>query len=58
MFDSLKAVKELVEAGFTQKQAEVLITITMEIFSSTLVQKEDLASAKREIISEMRSALR
>jgi hypothetical protein len=39
MFNSLKAVKRLEEAGFTRLQAETLVQITIEIFEELLASK-------------------
>lgn len=40
MFDSLKAVKRLEEAGFTRLQAETLVLITIEIFEELLARRK------------------
>lgn len=49
MQDSLKYVKIIEDAGFTQNQAETLVKIWMNIMSSELATKQDWMSLKTDL---------
>jgi ketosteroid isomerase-like protein len=48
-FDTLKFVKRLKEAGFSEQQAEALAEAEADLFETTLASKQDIADLKREI---------
>ncbi len=48
-FDTLKFVKRLKEAGFSEQQAEALAEAEVELFETTLASKQDIGELKREI---------
>ena len=57
-FDSLMFAKRLKEAGFTSKQAEVLVEEQVEIFENNeTATKEDIAYIKKDL-KEMELTLR
>ena len=55
LFDTHAAVKEMVAAGFTEKQSETQIRIFSDIIISNLATKKDIADVRRDI-EELRSS--
>ena len=53
-FDTLKAAKQLGEAGFEPEQAEALVTTFAGELNDNLVTKEDLEQVEKRLIAEHR----
>jgi len=54
-FDTLAYSKKLIEAGFTQKQAEVQAETLAEIIDQNMATKRDLLELRKELQSDMKS---
>ena len=58
-FDTHEAVKALTEAGFSEAQAEIVVSTVREAIGSDLATKSDLESGlqmvKSQLLSEMQS---
>ncbi|MFZ5812723.1 MAG: DUF1640 domain-containing protein [Thermodesulfobacteriota bacterium] len=52
-FDTLAFAKRLVEAGFTERQAEAQVTVLREIVESELATKRDLRELELRLTAEM-----
>jgi len=57
MFNSLKYVKQLEEAGVSREQAEVHLQIMTEIIETNLATKQDVKDLRTEI-NELRIEMR
>ena len=54
-FDTHEAVKALTEAGFSESQAESVVSTVREALGGDLANKTDLQTVKSELLSEMQS---
>ena len=54
-FDTHEAVKALTEAGFSESQAESVVSTVREALGGVLATKTDLQTVKSELLSEMQS---
>jgi len=52
-FDTLAFAKRLMEAGFTERQAEAQVTVLREIVESELATKRDLRELELRLTAEM-----
>ena len=53
VFDTLKAVKALREAGFEEAQAEAVVQTVGEAVTETVTTKSDLALTRTELIGKI-----
>ena len=54
-FDTHEAVKALTEAGFSETQAESVVSTVKDALGGDLATKTDLQTVKSELVSEMQS---
>ena len=54
-FDTHEAVKALTEAGFSETQAESVVSTVRDALGGDLATKTDLQTVKSELLSEMQS---
>ncbi|MDQ7832497.1 MAG: hypothetical protein RDU30_12250 [Desulfovibrionaceae bacterium] len=52
-FDTLAFAKRLMEAGFTERQAEAQVTVLREIVESELATKRDLRELELRLTTEV-----
>ena len=58
LFDTHKAVKELIESGVDEKQAETLIGVINDIYANEAVTKADLKVMHSDLKQEIHAVAR